>query len=180
MAALPLVSCHFMDDCIYKLSNYINKVIIVFLLVSDGVDYTAFDEVITLSPGDTGFSYQVEILSDNDIEVEPELFQAQLSIVGTSSSLTLDEDKDLANITITDINSMFTYFLNIMIYSILSSVILALRFQTFLESGLENVGNITLTILSEGNIPANEDISLRIFSKTTIFSSATRKSAGIN
>ena len=77
------------------------------MLLLGGADYRAFNEIITLAAGATGFSYQVEILSD-DIAEFPELFQVQLSIEGADSILTLDEENSVANVTITDIISKLT------------------------------------------------------------------------
>ena len=53
------------------------------------------------------FSYTVEILPDSATELTPEMFQAQLSIEGISTSLSVDEDNDVANIIITDISSEY-------------------------------------------------------------------------
>ncbi len=63
--------------------------------------------MITLFPGDSMFSYTVEILPDSATELTPEMFQAQLSIEGISTSLSVDEDNDVANIIITDISSEY-------------------------------------------------------------------------
>ena len=80
--------------------------ILIALCITGDQDYVSFNEVITLFPGDNTFSLEVEILPDMVSENNPEMFQAQLSIEGQSSSLTLDSDNDVATVTITDISSM--------------------------------------------------------------------------
>ena len=66
------------------------------------------------------FSYMVEILADSVEELVPEMFRVQLSLVDeATSAITLDEQNDIANVTITDISSMslLLFFMRLIICS---------------------------------------------------------------
>ena len=64
----------------------------------------SFNEIITLYPGNTTFEYRVLIMADSIDEVD-EMFQAVITLE-SGGGVIIDEQADIATITITDFNCM--------------------------------------------------------------------------
>lgn len=76
--------------------------------MTGGNDYVTFNDIITLSQRSDRFSHQVQILSDNDVQDGLlESFDVQLSVVDSSVGLRVDDENDMATVTIVDPYGMF-------------------------------------------------------------------------
>ena len=122
-----------------------------------GVDYVAFDEVIDLQAGTTGFTYNVTIRSNPAVE-PTETFNAIISFVSEAALLVT---QNTATVQIADVNGLSynsytstrSYFTNF-----LSEVTIGFDKDNYIID--ENIGYITITCIASGPVFTNVTLNI--------------------
>ena len=123
-----------------------------------GVDYVAFDEVIDLQAGTTGFTYNVTIISNSAAE-PTETFNAIISFVSEAALLVT---QNTATVQIADVNglsynscaSTWSHFNNF-----LSDITIGFYKVNYIIE--ENRGYITITCIASGPVFTNITLNIQ-------------------